>query len=476
MKSLLVAALLLVYPLATAIQDKNKKTDECTCCTGCLSKKAFTIVAKKATPAVVFIKVEIQSPEMDNFGFPESPTPFQDDFFRHFFGTPGGRPQQPQPQLGQGSGFFVSGDGYIMTNAHVVKDADKIEVTLDDGEILSAKLIGADPYTDVAIIQVEKRDKDFPFLTLADSEELEVGEWVLAIGSPFQLQASLTAGVVSAKGRQNLNITNLEDFIQTDAAINPGNSGGPLLDLDGNAVGINTAIVSRSGGYMGIGFAIPSNMARNVMDQLINKGSVTRGFMGVGLQPVDKDLAAAFNLEKTEGVLVASVEKGSPAEKSDIQQGDIILEYNNKPIKSLQSFRYDISMMLPGTQVNLKVLRKGKTMVVPVTLGSIADESNAPAVVTQKLGIEVENLNPELARQLGYSTSEEGVVITKVKPGSPGGMAGLRPGFLVQAVNHKKVSNISDYEAAVSESSQNKRVLLLIRHGKMTRFYSIRIE
>jgi serine protease Do len=317
--------------------------------------------------------------------------------------------------------------------------------------------------------------KDSPFLKLGDSEALEVGEWVIAIGSPFQLQASVTVGVVSAKGRQGLNISDLEDFIQTDAAINPGNSGGPLLDLNGNAIGINTAIVSRSGGYMGIGFAIPSNMAKNVMDQIIKKGSVTRGFLGVGLQPVDKEIAAGFNLSKVEGVLISGVEKGSPAEKAGLQQGDIILEYNNKPIKSLQSFRYDISLMNPESKVNLKINRKGKIMNFTVTLGSAA-EGASPAVISQKLGIEVENLNAELSRQLGYTTGDEGVVVTKVKPGSPAAMAGIRPGFLIQAINHKKIVNTSDYEAALNETSQNKRVLLLARNGKMTRFYSIRID
>lgn len=437
--------------------------------------KSFTRVAKLASPAVVFIKVEINPADNDNFGMNgqgDPYSPFNDDFLQRFFGFQG-KPQQPQAQIGQGSGFLVSADGYIMTNAHVVKGADKIEVTLNDGEVKIATLVGADPYTDLAIIKID--GKDFPFLKLGDSETLDVGEWVIAIGSPFQLQASLTVGVVSAKGRQGLNISQLEDFIQTDAAINPGNSGGPLLDLDGNVIGINTAIVSRSGGYMGIGFAIPSNMAKNVMDQIIKKGSVTRGFLGIGMQPVDKDIAAGFNLSKVEGVLISNVEKGSAAEKAGLQQGDIILECNGKQVKSLQSFRYDISMMNPGAQVNLKITRKGKIMMIPVTLGSAA-EATTPAVISQKLGIEVENLNADYRSQLGYSTTDEGVVITKVKPGSPAAMAGIRPGFLIQAINHKKVSNTGEYEASLNEASQNKRVLLLIRHGKMTRFYSIRLD
>jgi len=476
LSTFITAALLMTLSLqaAPAKTDSNAYV----CGPKALSK-AFTAVAKQASPAVVFIKVEINPADNDNFGMQggqwdgQSPyAPFNDDFLQRFFGFQG-KPQQPQPQIGQGSGFIISADGYIMTNAHVVKGADKIEVTLNDGEVKTATLIGADPHTDLAIIKIE--GKDFPFLKLGDSESLEVGEWVIAIGSPFQLQASLTVGVVSAKGRQGLNISDLEDFIQTDAAINPGNSGGPLLDLDGNVIGINTAIVSRSGGYMGIGFAIPSNMARNVMDQIIKKGSVTRGYLGVTLQAVDKEIAAGFNLAKVEGVLISGVEKGSPAEKAGIQQGDIVLEYNGKPIKSLQTFRYDVSMMNPGSTVAMKINRKGKILTIPVTLSSAADAAS-PAVISQKLGIEVENMNAELARQLGFTGMEEGVVITKVKPGSPAAMAGIRPGFLIQAINHKKISNTADYEAALNDSSQNKRVLLLVRHGKMTRFYSIRIE
>ena len=472
----LVALLLLPLVLSSGIsQPLQTQETSCLCKEECAcalktQSKGFTCVAKKATPAVVFIKVEV-NPENDEVGYPESP--FGDDLFQRFFGVPYGRPQKPQPQIGQGSGFLVSADGYIMTNSHVVKGADKIEVTLHDGEVQKASLVGTDPSTDLAVIKIE--GKEFPFLQLGDSETLDVGEWVIAIGSPFQLQASLTVGVVSAKGRQGLNITDLEDFIQTDAAINPGNSGGPLLDLEGRVIGINTAIVSRTGGYMGIGFAIPSNMAKNVMDQLIQKGSVTRGFLGINLQPIDKEIAAGFNLAKVEGVLVAAVEKDSPADKAGLQQGDIILEYDGKPIKSLQSFRYDISIIHPGQKVQLKVNRKGNILMIPVVLGSVADKT-APAVVSQKLGIEIENLTPDLARQLGYMSGEEGVVIMKVKPGSPAALAGMRPGFLIQAVNHKKISNTQEYEEVLSECSQNKRILLLVRQGKMTRFYSIRLD
>lgn len=468
LSTLLTTSLLLTAPLLHA--------DAPCVCTVEQMSKAFTQVAKQATPAVVFIRVEINPSENDPFSNNNPYGSFGDDFFRRFFGTPYGRPQTPQPQIGQGSGFLVTADGFILTNAHVVKGADKIEVTINDGQVQTATLIGVDPQTDLAVIKIDKIEgKDYPFLVLGNSETLEVGEWVIAIGNPFQLQASLTVGVVSAKGRQGLNITDMEDFIQTDAAINPGNSGGPLLDLNGQVIGINTAIATRSGGYMGIGFAIPSDMAKGIMDQLISKGSVTRGFLGIGLQPVDKDIADAFNLEKAEGVLISAVEKGSPADKAGLRQGDIILECNGKPIKSLQTFRYDISMINPGTQVALKINRKGKIMTINVTLGSFA-ENGSPADVNQKLGIEVEPMNADLARQLGYSLSEEGLVIMKVKPGSLAAAAGLRPGYVIQAVNHKKVSTMEDYEEALKDAAQNKRVLFLVRQGKATKFYSIRVE
>lgn len=443
------------------------------------TSKAFTAAAKKSIPAVVFIKVQSNAPDQDENGYPygfQNPYDFGggDDFFNRFFGTPfRGQPQRPAPQLSQGSGFIVSADGYIMTNAHVVKGADKITAVLNDGRELDATLVGSDPHTDIAIVKIE--GKNFPFLKLGDSEEIDIGEWVIAIGSPFQLEASVTVGVVSAKGRQNLKITDFEDFIQTDAAINPGNSGGPLLSLKGEVIGINTAIVSRSGGYMGIGFAIPSNMAKSIMAQIIDKGMVTRGFLGVSLQPVDKDIADAFNLPKPEGALISEVVKDSPADKAGLKQGDIILEYNKTQVKSLQGFRNEISLMNPGTTLNLKVNRKGQIISIPVTLGTASDNLATGGSIIQKLGMEIDNLSPELSKQLGYTQKEEGVVITKIKPGSAAAVAGLRPGFLIQAVNHKKVTNVNEFNEALGQP-ENKRILLLVRQGNVTRFYSIKVE
>lgn len=474
----LIACTAALASLSSPLFAQTGNNGTCTCSPEQTSK-AFTAVAKKSIPAVVFIKVQSSGADLDEYGNPYGQqNPFDyygDDFFNRFFGMPyRGQPQKPTPQLSQGSGFFVSADGYVMTNAHVIKGADKISVVLNDGRELDASLIGADPHTDVAVIKVE--GKDFPFLNLGNSDEMDIGEWVVAIGSPFQLEASLTVGVISAKGRQNLRITDLEDFIQTDAAINPGNSGGPLLNLQSEVIGINTAIVSRSGGYMGIGFAIPSNMAKQIKDQLIDKGSVTRGYLGVSLQPIDKDLADAFNLSKTEGALVSEVIKDSPAEKAGLKQGDIILEYNKTPVKSLQSFRNEISLMGPGTALNLKVNRKGEIVTVPVTLGTASDSLASAGGIVQKLGMEIDNLTPEMAKQLGYTKGEEGVVIVKIKPGSPAALAGMRPGFLIQAVNHKKVTTIEEFNTAMNSLDSKNRVLMLVRQGNMTRFYSIKLD
>jgi serine protease Do len=441
--------------------------------------KGFTSVAKQATPAVVFIRCEVSNPEQEEmngpYGYGSPYDNFGDDFLNRFFGVPprGARPRQA-PQVSQGSGFFISSDGYIVTNCHVVKGADKITVVFDDNRELEAQLIGTDPQTDLAVLKVD--GKDLPYLNFANSDLIDVGEWAIAIGSPFQLEATVTVGVVSAKGRQNLKITDLEDFLQTDAAINPGNSGGPLLNLNSEVIGVNTAIVSRSGGYMGIGFAIPSNMAKVIANQIIDKGSVTRGFIGVSLQPVDKDIADAFGLPKAEGALVSEVVKDSPADKGGLKQGDIILKSNGTVVKSVGGFRNEVSLMKPGSTVKLEINRKGQIMALNIVLGNANDKAATSSTAQQRLGIEVEPLSPQLARQLGLSSTDMGVVITKVRPGSPAAMAGLRPGFLVQAVNHKRVEDIDDFNDSITEIGQKNRVLLLIKQSNMTRFYSIKLD
>lgn len=462
----LVSLSLLTLPISAA---------ESTCsCTPKQISKAFTTAAKKAIPAVVYIKAESSSGEESLTGQAESPQnndPFGDDFFNRFFGMPNRRAPKA-PSLSQGSGFFVSADGYILTNAHVIKGAEKITIVLNDGREIPSTLIGLDTSTDIALLKAE--GSDFPFLPLGNSQDLEVGEWVIAIGSPFQLQASVTVGVVSAVGRQNLRITDFEDFIQTDAAINPGNSGGPLLNLESEVIGINTAIVSKSGGHMGIGFAIPSNMITPILAQIKENGSVTRGYLGIALQPIDQDMADAFGLERPEGALIAEVVKGSPAEKAGLKQGDIIVSVNKTPVKSIGSFRNEVSMTKPGTKITIQVNRNGKVLSFTITLGSYEDKAGSGFIM--KLGMEVEPLTPNLANQLGYSTDEVGVVVTKVKPGSAAALAGIRPGFLVMAINHQKITTVEEFSAALEESTKNDRVLILAKQGTVTRFYSLKLN
>jgi len=379
----------------------------------------FVSVAKNATPAVVFIQVE-NAPPQQVYG--QDPNDmFNDEFFRRFFGGP--PPGQGQtPQASQGSGFLVSEDGYIMTNYHVVKDAKTIKILMQNGteREMSATLVGGDPQTDVAVLKLDDTDGQvFPYLNFGDSDDLQVGEWVVAIGTPFGLEASVTHGIVSAKGRQGLQITDLEDFIQTDASINPGNSGGPLLNLEGEVIGINTAILSRSGGYMGIGFAIPSHMAENIKTQIISTGAIKRGFLGVSLQPIDKDLSEAFGFDNTDGALVSDIVEGSPAAAAGLVQGDIIIEFNGKRVKSPASLRKEIMLLEPGTTIKLTINREGKTQKISITLGDQRESGKEPSEIAKKLGFSIENISSEMVSRYRLNPDEQGVIVSEVMQGSP---------------------------------------------------------
>jgi len=442
--------------------------------------KEFASVVKKVSSAVVFIRVEKkvqnqftqQTPLNDPFDL------FNDEFFHRFFGDrhPERRPRTPRKEhrvMGQGSGFIVSGDGIILTNNHVVGGADLITVRLHDGRELLAKVIGADPHTDVAVIKVE--GKNLPVMELGDSGRLEVGEWVLAFGNPFGLTHTVTAGVVSAKGRSNIGITDYEDFIQTDAAINPGNSGGPLVNLEGQAVGISTAIFSRSGGYMGIGFAIPINMARKIQDQLIASGSVTRGFLGVILQDLTPELASSFGVKERSGLLVGDVSRDSPAEAAGLQRGDVLLRLDGKPIENLGTFRNQIALMVPGSGIRLAVLRDGKEQTIDVKIGKRPSQERQTRGTTKplnRIGISITALTPEIAGRYGY-TGESGVVIRGVQPGSIAAMAGLRKGMLIQEVNRKRVQNPEEFEKAAASAAKDGRLLLLVREGNFSRYIGL---
>ncbi len=437
--------------------------------------KGFASVAKAGTPAVVYIESQ-KTPE-EEFKQRSKRLPsenpfdyFHDEFFNRFFGFQD--EAKKKPETVRGSGFIISSDGYIMTNNHVVSNATKINVTLAGGRKTTAEVIGTDAKTDLAVIKI--KETNLPYLEFGDSDKLQVGDWAIAIGNPFGLEATVTVGVVSAKGRSNLHITDFEDFLQTDAAINPGNSGGPLLNVEGEVIGINTAIVSGSGGYMGIGFAIPSNMATGILDQLINEGSVTRGYLGVTLQPIDGELANYYKLDKTEGAFVSDIVKGSPADSAGIKQEDIILKYNNIPVETLTSFRNAISFLPPGKEVTLQILRDGKIKEIRVTVVKAPNDSKiAPS--SKKLGLEVQNLTPELANQLGY-VGEKGVVVTKVEKGSAADDAMIKPGTLIMAINRKKISNVDEFAKTLSQTPKDSPILLMVRQGELTRFVALQLS
>ncbi len=454
--------------------------------------KAFASVARSVSPSVVFIQVETtaEQPSNINQGMPfNQPWPFGDDMLKRFFGdqyhgSPRMTPRQSQPQqrhaIGQGSGFvFATHDGllsdksYVLTNNHVVENADKIRVKLQDGREFEAKVTGRDPQSDVAVIEIPTGG--VPALNWGDSAELEVGEWVVAIGNPFGLSHTLTVGVVSAKGRTGVGINDYEDFIQTDAAINPGNSGGPLVNLDGQVVGMNTAIFSRSGGYMGVGFAIPSNLARGIANQLIERGSVTRGFLGIVIQQLTPELAESFGMEPGQGILVAQVSEDSPAARAGIRQGDVILSYQGKPVSSVGNFRNQVALTAPGESAELGILRDGKSMTLDVSIGELTQDKRLAQSGTQtadELGLTVQTLTPELADQFG-ARAGEGVVVSEVRSGSIAAMAGIEPGTVILQANRHSLSNAAEFEQAVNQSRSQKRILLLIRKGGMQRYLAL---
>ncbi|MCL5279611.1 MAG: DegQ family serine endoprotease [Planctomycetes bacterium] len=447
--------------------------------------KAFSDAAKTAMPAVVSIKVEktISQPVTGlggSSGFNDPFGQFPDDFLHRFFGDR--LPQQRSPrkfrQEGQGSGFIISEDGYILTNNHVVGDVDKITVVLKDERTFTAKLIGTDPESEVALIKIE--GDNFPVLPMGDSSKIEIGDWVIAVGNPFGLSETVTVGVISAVGRNNMHIAAYEDFIQTDAAINPGNSGGPLINLDGQVIGINTAIVSESGGYMGIGFAIPINMARTIQEQLKKNGKVSRGYMGLLAQDVDADVAEGLGLKEAAGVVVATVEKGSPAAKAGVKVQDVILAINDKKIKSYDAFRNEVALLAPGSRARLDIIRDGKSVELTVKLGErppvAAARKEQPAEEPEQvLGLEVQDLTQELATRFHYKLGE-GVIVSAVAPGSPAAGKGIQPGDLILSVNRQQVASVDDFTTAVKQAGKHGKVLLLVKRGDLAMFVTVSLE
>jgi serine protease Do len=434
---------------------------------------AFSEIAKEALPAVVFINVE-STVEVPRSHYQH---PLEQYFGRGYSPKQEGETQKYH-QMGQGSGFIISKDGYILTNNHVVNDADSIKVTLGDGREFDAKLIGTDPKTEIALIKIEDGG-ELPMIELGDSDALQVGEWVLAAGSPFGLSQTITAGIVSAKERDETGIAEYGSFIQTDAAINPGNSGGPLLNIDGKVIGINTAIYTRTGGYMGIGFAIPINQAINIKDQLIESGKVSRSVLGVYIQEVDEDLAKSFGLEETGGILINQVVEDSAAAEAGLKEGDIVVALAGKKVEKLSAFRARVASTPPNTMVELKIFRNGKYKTISAITKEMESDDGVVVAGQEpelygKLGLEVESLESDVARRFGYDDLE-GVLVTEVEQGSPAWRAGLQPGHVITSVDRKPVENVKDFKVALSKAD-GERILFLITDGRSSRFVVVTIE
>jgi serine protease Do len=438
--------------------------------------QGFSQVVKEVSPSVVNVRV---SKEVKVRGPSGGGSPF--DFFGHspfgdFFEWPEG---EDFLQRGSGSGVIVSKDGYILTNNHVIAEADEITVVYGEGNRYDAKVVGADPRTDLAVIKIE--GKDFPAAKLGDSDKIEVGEWVLAVGNPFELQNTVTAGIISARGRSNVGLADYEDFIQTDAAVNPGNSGGPLVNLDGEVIGINTAIATQTGGNMGIGFAIPINMAKTVMADLIKSGKVTRGWLGVYIQPVTPELKNKFKLASADGALVADVTGGGPAEKAGLKRGDVIVEYRGEAIKDTNHLRRLVAATEVGATADVKVMRDGRAKTVKVKVGELPDEEAAIGRQfgegpEHDVGFTVGNLTPPWRNRLGLPDNQEGVVVRDVKKTSDAYQKGLREGDVVVEVNRTPVSSVGDFNAVISRVEAGEEVLLLIITEGHTRYVTFEME
>ncbi len=434
--------------------------------------QAFSSIAERSAPAIVYIETErvvTSTPHPFPFDF------FGDEFFKRFFSPPKYR------ERGAGSGFIISKDGYIVTNNHVIDKAQRITVKLLDGRTFQGKVVGTDPFSDVAVIKVEAQG--LPTLPLGNSDLIRVGEWVIAIGNPFGLTHTVTVGVISAKGRSGIGITDIEDYIQTDAAINPGNSGGPLLNLKGEVIGMNTAIFSRSGGYMGIGFAIPINIVKAVVEQIKTHGKVERGWLGVIIQDLTPSLAKELGIKVKEGVLVTEVIPNSPAAKAGLKEKDVILSVNGKPVKTASELRSQVLLLRPGSKVELEILRgeeKKKVTVIIETpkegyITSKAEKEELENILAE-FGLAISDITPDLARRLGIPPQIKGVVIIEVYPDTPAEYAGLRPGLVIDEVNKKRVNNSVEFFEVFKEAKEKKRLLLGIKTARGRYYVTLSLE
>jgi len=431
----------------------------------------FVALARELKPAVVNISTaKTVRPRRPALPGPRSPyNDFFDDFFDRFFQ---GQPQAPRKERSLGSGFIISGDGYILTNDHVVDGADEIKVKLSDGRTFTATVKGLDPKLDIALLKIDAGDH-LPVARLGDSKELQVGEWVMAIGNPFGLEQTVTVGIVSAKGRV-IGAGPYDDFIQTDASINPGNSGGPLFNSSGEVVGINTAIVA---GGQGIGFATPVNAAKNILPQLKETGHVTRGWLGVSVQLVTEELAESFGLKEPKGALVAEVVAGSPAEKAGIRRGDIILLFDGREVDAINDLPRLVAAAAVGQKVKLTVFRNGKTEELTAEIGKLREggEETGAAGAGDRLGLTVADITPEASRLYGLQ-GEKGALITAINPSGPAAEANLRPGDLVVEVNGEQTDDAAAFRAALAKAKGGQVLRLLIQRGDSLLYTTVKVE
>ena len=431
--------------------------------------QAFEKVAENITPSVVTISTE-SAPK-------KTKAPKGKDPLREFFGDDFFDKMAPTPQRGLGTGVIVDEQGHILTNNHVIGDSTEVSVRLSNERTVKAKVVGTDPRTDLAVVKIKVKEELPKPAKLGDSEKLKIGEWVVAAGASFGLDNTITAGIVSAKGRALSGGAQYEDFIQTDAAINPGNSGGPLVNLRGEVIGINTAIVSKSGGYMGIGFAIPINMAKQVLDSLISNGKVTRGWLGVGIQNLNEDLAKSFNYDNNDGALVGHVDPKGPAKKAGLQQGDIITQLGKDKIKNVNQLRNLVATIKPGTSMELSMMRSGKKEARTVTIGELPAQATTPESEAdssvEDLGLTVEEFDESSPRR-PRSERSRGLVITQIDPHGVAAHAELQPGDVIVSINGSDVSTIDEFRAATKNADLKKGIRLVVESQGMERFAIIR--
>lgn len=451
-----------------------------------LPTNGFTEVAKAVTPAVVNITTIMTDKVADGRSMPDELR----DRMEEFFGGPNGPfgprgfrgPQTPEPRGhrggGQGSGVIVSPDGYVLTNNHVIDGAREVTLTLPDKREFQGKIVGTDPKTDLAVVKIE--GQNLPAVAWGDASKLQVGEYVLAVGNPFGLNSTVTLGIVSALGRGRMGITQYEDFIQTDAAINPGNSGGALVNTKGELVGINTAIFSQSGGYQGVGFAVPTSMSKPIYESLIKTGKVVRGFLGIGIQDLNQDLAKSFGIKDAKGAIVSDVKEEGPADQGGLKQGDVIISYQGSPVEEAVALQRMVTRTPVGTKVPVKVMRDGHEKELTITIGEQPDTiKTAKAESGEKdyafAGVAVQDLDKDQAKELGIKGKAQGVVVTSVEPDSGADRAGLLPGDVIREINRQPVKSVKEFGKVSSAVKKGDNVLILINRRGNALFLSAKV-